>query len=140
MQTGIEIPQLPVVKRALKELGADRKALQEPGIKAANILIAAARPLVPVRTGRLQGALKAGKVELGGRVIASKTIVPYANPIHWGWLVVSHRHQGVRKPGTYIGIKPNPFLSDALGYTKQEIYDNYVRQMTDYVEKKLETK
>jgi hypothetical protein len=129
VETGIEVKDLGLTITALKELGADTKSLVEPGYQAAELLIRKAKPLIPVRTGKLSNAAKPRKIQRGGSVMVSGATVPYANPIHWGWLVVSTAHKGKLKPGTYRGIKPNPFFSEALGYSKDEILRTYERAM-----------
>lgn len=129
METGIEVKDLGVTIKALQELGADNKSLQEPGYKAAEILIQRSRPLIPVKTGALSSAARPRRIQRGGSVMVSGKTVPYANPIHWGWLVVSAAHKGTLKAGTYRGIKPNPFFSEALGYSKDEILRTYEQAM-----------
>jgi hypothetical protein len=118
----------------MKELGASRTVLTEPGYQAALILIRSAKSLVPVKTGALQASMRPRRIERGGSVQAGGKRVPYANPIHWGWKVVSTAHRGTLKPGTYRGIKPQPFFSEALGYTKQEILNNYERLMRQTID------
>ena len=129
METGIEVNDLGLTIKALKELGADNKSLIEPGYQAAEILIRRSKPLIPVKTGRLSSAAKPRRIQRGGSVMVSGATVPYANPIHWGWLVVSTAHKGTLKPGTYRGIKPQPFFSEALGYSKNEILQTYEKAM-----------
>lgn len=134
METGISVEGLNTTVRAMKELGASRAVLTEPGYQAALILIQASRSLVPVLTGALSASMKPRRIERGGSVQAGGKAVPYANPIHWGWKVVSTAHRGKLKPGQYRGIKPSPFFSEALGYTKQEILDNYERLMRQTID------
>ena len=98
METGVEVKDLGLTIKALKELGADNKSLQEPGYKAAEILIQRSRPLIPVKTGKLQGSAKPRKIARGGSVMVAGSQIPYANPIHWGWLVVSTAHRGTLEP------------------------------------------
>jgi len=84
-----------------------------------------ARTLVPVRTGALRdtirvGATARGKITiLAGNNRSGRSGVPYANPIHWGWF---KRH-----------IAPQPFFAKALGYTREEIYDTYFRQLEELI-------
>ena len=129
MEAGIEAPNLGLAIKAMKELGADNKTISNAGYESALILIKAALPLVPVKTEKLKGNIKAGRVLHGAKVFVPGQVVPYANPIHWGWAVVSYNHKGSLKPGTYRGIKPQPFFNEALGYTREEIVDNYNKLM-----------
>jgi hypothetical protein len=127
--SGVSVEGLGVTIKAMKELGASREVLTEPGYQASLILIAAARPLIPVKTGTLASTARPKRTQYGASVMAGGAKAPYANPIHWGWAVVSTSHRGSLKPGTYRGIKPQPFFTDALGYTQDEILENYERLM-----------
>lgn len=134
MDTGIKVENLSLTLKALKELGADQKSLQLPGFKAAEQLISASKSLVPVRTGALSASMRPRRIQRGGSVQAGGKRVPYANAIHWGWLVVSTAHRGTLKPGTYRGIKPQPFFSEALGYNKEQILQTYEKAMRELID------
>lgn len=131
----VSVEGLGTTIKAMKELGASREVLTEPGYQAAMILINAARPLIPVKTGTLASTARPRRTQYGASVQAGGTRAPYANPIHWGWAVVSHAHRGTLLPGTYRGIKPQPFFTEALGYTQQEILENYEKLMRDAIDK-----
>ena len=136
MEAGIKVEGLALTTKAMKELGASREVITNPGYRAAEILIRAALPLVPVKTGALKSSVRPRRIQKGASVQAgNRTAVPYANPIHWGWAVVSHRHKGKLKPGTYRGIPPQPFFSEALGYTQEEILNTYEKLMREAIEK-----
>ena len=135
METGIDAGDLRLAIKAMRELGADDSVIKDAGYQAGLILLNRAQPLIPVKTGALKANAKARRITNGGGVQVSGSTVPYANPIHWGWLVVGSKHKGSRKPGTYVGIRPNPFFSEALGYTKEEIFATYDRLMQDYINK-----
>jgi hypothetical protein len=134
VETGIKVENLTTTIKAMKELGASREVLTEPGYQAALILIRQAKSLVPVKTGALSASMRPRRIQSGGSVQAGGKRVPYANPIHWGWKVVSTAHRGKLKPGTFRGIKPQPFFSEALGYSQQEILDNYERLMRQTID------
>lgn len=133
METGIDRGDLNLALKAMAELGADTSVIKEAGYQASLVMLERALPLIPVKTGRMKSNAKPRRLLKGGGTIISGTQVPYANPIHWGWLVVSYRHKGTLKPGTYRGIAPQPFFSDALGYSKEEILKTYDRLMQDYI-------
>ena len=81
------------------------------------------KALVPVRTGALRNSIRLSATTKGISIKAGNNgRIPYANPIHWGWF---KRH-----------IKPQPFFAKALGYTRQEIFDNYYKQMNDLIKSK----
>lgn len=130
----VAVEGLSLTIKAMKELGASRQVLTEPGYQAAQILIAAARPLIPVKTGALASTARPRRTQYGASVQAGGKRAPYANPIHWGWAVVSTSHRGTLKPGTYRGIKPQPFFTEALGYTQDEILNNYERLMRQAID------
>lgn len=135
METGIDAGDLRLALKAMKELGADTSVIKDAGQKAAEILLRRSIPLIPVKTGALRNAAQTKRLEFGGAVTVRRKQIPYANPIHWGWLVVGNKTRGNLKPGTYRGIKPQPFFSEALGYTSKEIFATYDRMMRDYINK-----
>jgi hypothetical protein len=133
--TGVSVEGLDVTLKAMRELGANNKTLSEPGYQASLILIRAALPLVPVRTGALKSTVRPKRTVRGASVQAGSPSVPYANPIHWGWAVVGSNTKSKKlKVGTYRGIKPQPFFADALGYTQDEILGNYERLMKEAID------
>lgn len=79
-----------------------------------------ARTLVPRRSGHLQESIRTAATTRGGQVLAGKASVPYAGPIHFGWL---RRH-----------IQPQPFLYDALDLRRDAVFDAYVRQVEQLVD------
>jgi HK97 gp10 family phage protein len=120
-QTGLKVKNLKEVTRALKAIGVPNEAVKEAGKASAEAVMNEARLLVPVRSGKLRDSIRLaanarGRVSIqAGNNRSSRSGVPYANPIHWGWF---------RR-----GIKPNPFFSKALGLTRDEVYRNYFNQM-----------
>ena len=144
--TGVSVEGLSVTLKAMRELGADNKTLSEPGYQASLILIRAALPLVPVKTGALKSTVRPKRTVRGASVQAGNDRVPYANPIHWGWAIVGANHKGTLrigaggtkrgtlKVGSFRNIKPQPFFSEALGYTQEEILQNYERLMKEAID------
>ena len=120
-QTGIKVKNLKDITKALKAIGVPNDAVKQAGKDSAEAVMNEARSLVPVRSGKLRDSIRLaanarGRVSIqAGNNRTSKSGVPYANPIHWGWF---------RR-----GIKPNPFFSKALGLTRDEVYRNYFNQM-----------
>lgn len=130
----IGVEGLSTTIKAMKELGANTRVVSEPGYQAALLVLRVAKPLIPVRTGLLASTARPRRTQYGASVQAGGKRAPYGNPIHWGWAVVSHAHRGVLKPGTYRGIKPQPFFSEALGYTQEEILETYERLMKQAID------
>lgn len=131
----VDVDGLKELNRNLKALDADKAEIIAGNVEAAETLIKAARPLVPVRTGALVSTLKPAKVQNYAEARGGNARVQYANPIHWGWSIVGNNHRGTLKPGTIRNIEPQPFFSKALGYTKDEIIANYVRNMQKLIDK-----
>lgn len=125
-QTGIKVKNLKEITKALKAIGVPNDAVKTAGKESAEAVMNEARSLVPVRSGKLRDSIRLaatarGRVSIqAGNNRTSRSGVPYANPIHWGWF---------RR-----GIKPNPFFSKALGLTRDEVYRNYFSQMSKLIE------
>jgi hypothetical protein len=113
--------------------GTDRKTITAANKKAGQIVLDHAKANAKFLYGK--GYKKAYKHQRGtGRLLKSLRIytrgasvsvgsrLPYANPIHWGWFY--DKNNFVKKR-----IKPNPFLSRALGYNRDEILATYKRGM-----------
>lgn len=124
-QAGIKIAGLKQAIKALQAVGVPADEIKTANANAAELVLSAARPLVPVRSGRLLGTLRAGKALGKATVSAGRSSVPYANPIHWGWF---KKH-----------IQPQPFFVKALGYTREEVYANYFRELENLIEKNKTT-
>lgn len=120
-QSGIKVTNLREINKALKAVGAPNEAIKKAGKESGELVASEARGLVPVRTGALRNSIRVGATARGkitvlaGNNRKSKSGVPYANPIHWGWFKRN--------------IKPQPFFVEALGYTRAEVYENYFSQM-----------
>jgi hypothetical protein len=121
VQPGVKVKNLREINKALAAIGVPKEAVKDAGKQSGELVANEARSLVPVRTGNLRNSIRVGATARGkitilaGNNRTSKSAVPYANPIHWGWF---KKH-----------IRPQPFFARALGYTRSEIYDNYFKQM-----------
>lgn len=121
VQPGVKVTNLREINKALAAIGVPKEAVKDAGKQSGELVANEARSLVPVRTGNLRNSIRVGATARGkitvlaGNNRTSKSAVPYANPIHWGWF---KKH-----------IRPQPFFVRALGYTRSEIYDNYFKQM-----------
>lgn len=120
-EAGIKVKNLKEVNKALKAVGTPNEAIKQAGKNAAQVVVNEAKTLVPVRTGRLRDSIRVGatarsKITISaGNNRTTNSGVPYANPIHWGWFKRN--------------IKPQPFFVTALGYTREEVFDNYFKQI-----------
>ena len=106
MQRGID--DLRDLHRQLGELVGDRAA-----------------DLVPVRSGRLRGTIRAAGQATGAVVRAGYAVVPYAGPVHFGWPSRPDAQRGWRGGP----IAPNPFLYEALDQRRDEVFADYERRV-----------
>jgi hypothetical protein len=126
-QSGIKVTNLREINRALKAVGAPNEEIKKAGKQSGELVASEARGLVPVRSGALRNSIRVGATARGkitvlaGNNRKSKSGVPYANPIHWGWFKRN--------------IKPQPFFVKALGYTRAEVYQNYFNQIENLIKK-----
>jgi HK97 gp10 family phage protein len=121
--SGIKVEGLKDLNKALRLIGIPAKEMNAAAKRAGEVVLRESVTLVPVRTGALRNSIKLSATTKGISIRAGNdSRVPYANPIHWGWF---KRH-----------IKPQPFFTKALGYTRQEIYENYYREVDALIKSK----
>ena len=114
----VQVEGLRAAIKQLESLGADKAELVSINLQAAETLIAAARPEVPVRSEKLLSTLRASKTKGYAQVSMGNAQVPYANPIHWGWFY--DKEWFIQK-----NIKPNRFLYRALDRVQTKIMADY---------------
>ena len=108
--------------------GAPDKALKEANNIAARIVAVAGKSQAPVSStkykagGALKRSIRTSSTVDRAVVRAGNKSVPYAGAIHWGWYYD-------RQYFIYKNIEPNPFLSRALGYNREEILRTYKEQV-----------
>lgn len=114
--SGIKVKGYKSAIKSLKTVGVPTKEINQAGRNAGELVANEARTLVPVRTGKLRQTIR---VSATGKAISIKagndSKVPYANPIHWGWWKRN--------------MRPQPFFVKALGYTRDEVFQNYYASM-----------
>lgn len=123
---GIKVRGFNQAIRALRELGVPDDEIKRAGSQSGDLVANEARTLVPVRTGKLRDSIRVSKTLRkvtiqAGNNRKSKSGVPYANPIHWGWFKRN--------------IKPQPFFVKALGITRDEVFRNYYDQIAKLIAK-----
>lgn len=130
-QDTIQLEGVTGTIKTMQQIGVPVQAIKDANRKTGEIVARRGRIEVPVKTGKLKATIRA--TSLVNRVVirAGLNSVPYANPIHWGWFRDTKSAAAMRTRKGYIqrDIKPNPFLSRALGYTRDEILANYKRNM-----------
>lgn len=124
--TGIKVRGFNQAIRSLRELGVPDDEIKRAGSESGELVANEARTLVPVRTGKLRDSIRVSKTLRkvtiqAGNNRKSKSGVPYANPIHWGWFKRN--------------IKPQPFFVKALGITRDEVFRNYYDQLDRLIAK-----
>ncbi len=117
----LQVDGLRELVKALKAAGEDVTELKSLNGKAAAIVADAAAPRTPRRSGKLAASVRTGATQRGGRVMAGKSSVPYAGPIHWGW---TRRH-----------IKAQPWLADAASTSEGRWTDVYLEGMDELLDK-----
>lgn len=111
----VQVEGLRQLRAQLRRAGADLGDLKRANAAAAQLVVDAAAPFAPTRTGRLRASPRASKAAGRARVLAGGAAVPYAGPIHWGW------------PAR--GIAPQPWISDAAQRTEPLWLDVYLRDI-----------
>jgi len=115
-EPAVEIVGLNRFVRQLKQLEPELlDELKGANKDLASAVEAAARGLVPNRSGALSSSLRSSGTARTGVVRAGKARVPYAGPIHFGW---ARRN-----------IKPNPFLWNALDSRRDEVEARYLAEL-----------
>lgn len=113
------------LRRKFREIGDDMSDLRELHKRLADDVADTAKTKVPVRSGRLQRSIRgsgtktAARVRAGNNRKSGPTSVPYAGPIHFGW--------GAR------GIRPQPFMYEALDDRRQQVIETYNRQVQEII-------
>lgn len=114
----IKVEGLREAIKDLQALGAEKSEFVEINLEAAEILMSAARPLIPVRTGNLANSMRASKTANYAQIALGKAKVPYAGPVHWGWFY--DRKNFIQK-----NIKPALFMPRALKANFERIMAHY---------------
>jgi hypothetical protein len=114
------------LRKAFKDAGDDMSDLKDLHRRLADDVAGTAKTKVPVRSSRLKDSIRGSGTKTAARVRAGnnrKTAsgVPYAAPIHFGW--------GRR------GIRPQPFLYEALDSRRQEVVDAYNTEVRTIIRK-----
>ena len=128
VQAGIKVSGLNEAVAGLKAMGNTRE-LRELNLKAGNMVAVEARILVPVKTGALQGAIRASGTLKGVVVLAGRDpAIPYANAQNWGWFYDRKRQQAKN-------IKPTQFMNKAGAKVLPKIIDFYLPDLLKIYEK-----
>jgi len=105
------------LRRKFREVGDDMSDLKDLHKQLADDVAGTAKTKTPVRSGRLRNSVRgsgtktAARVRAGNNRKSGPSSVPYAGPIHFGW--------------AERGIRPKPFLYEALDDRRQEVIERY---------------
>lgn len=117
MKPAIQIDGGRETRRKLRQAGDDLSDLKDLHKRLADDIAGTAKTKVPVRSGRLKRSIRGSGTKTAARVRAGNNQknfrhgVPYAGPIHFGW--------------AERGIRPQPFMYEALDNRRQEVVDRY---------------
>lgn len=116
----VRIEGLNTVLRKLNKAGADAQDMRGLMHELGTIVIG--RAAVPVRSGRLASSLRAGKGKTKAVVRAGyESRVPYAGRVHYG--------------DPRPGIRGQPFLTQALQASQQQVFAALDRGIDDLLRK-----
>jgi hypothetical protein len=132
-EQAIQVDGLAELFRALKAIGTPVEEIKAANKESGELVARTARNIVPVQSGALRKTIRVANVSTNVKIRAGSARVPYANPIHWGWF-------RDKKRGFNRNILPNPFMSKALGYTRDEVVANYVANIQKLIKQHETTK
>jgi HK97 gp10 family phage protein len=118
--TTVRVAGLKETRAAFKRINDTEvtKALAKANKSAAQIVVDAALPNVPFRSGALAGTVRALGSQTAGNAKAGGSKVPYAAAIHWG----TGPRPGLRGPHN---IPRRPFLQNAADQHRADIAHEY---------------
>jgi hypothetical protein len=133
----IEVEGAKELRKIFRDIGDKNlgKELRAANKTVSQIVVEAALPNVPVRSGKLRRSVKALATQTAAYGKAGSKAVPYAAAIHWGEGVGNvHASSGAtfKRPGR--NIRGVPFLWDAADQT----INRAVREYEDAVQKILD--
>jgi hypothetical protein len=114
---------LRTLRRSLKAAGVSLQDLKDAHAQVAQLVVSAAAPNAPHRTGALAASTRGSGTQSAAIVRAGRASVPYAGPIHWGW---PSRH-----------IKAQPWLYDAAVASQEQwtgVYLTALQHIIDDIE------
>lgn len=126
----VKVEGLDALRKVLRRM-ADRELtnqLKTTNKAAAQVVVTAALPKVPVRTGRLKTSVRALGSQRSGRAVAGAMRAPHAGAIHWGRRVGNVGSPPGNHPGPNR-IAGRPFLWDAAQQAEGKVVDQYARDV-----------
>lgn len=116
----VEVDGLRTLQRTLKRAGVSLQDLKDAHAEVAALVVRAAEPGAPRRTGALAGSTRGSGTQAAAIVRAGRAAVPYAGPIHWGW--------------PRRGIKAQPWLYEAAVRSQDEWTGTYLAALEQIID------
>lgn len=141
-RSGISINGGRELRRALKKAEGNLDDLKDAHAKVAAIVAETAKALAPKKSGKLAGSIRPNAGQRYARVSVgnnrkTKSGVPYAGPIHWGWPTGSpklpKKLRNIQSREWFIA--PNPFVVDAAQKSEPLWTRVYLDAIDDIVDK-----
>lgn len=118
---GVEVEGLRTLRRSLKAAGLSLADLKDAHAHVAQLVVRAASPGAPHRTGALAASTRGSGTQSAAIVRAGRASVPYAGPIHWGWQA---RH-----------IAAQPWIYNAAVRSQDQWTGTYLRALEHIIDK-----
>jgi len=116
----VEVDGLRTLRRSLKAAGLSLQDLKDAHNEVAQLVVRAAAPHAPRRSGALVATDRGSGTQTAAVVRAGRAAVPYAGPIHWGW------------PAR--GIRAQPWLYDAAVDSREQWTGTYLRALQQIID------
>lgn len=81
----VEVDGMRTLRASLKRAGLSLQDLKDAHSQVAQLVVRAAAPRAPRRSGALAATGRGSGTQSAAVVRAGRASVPYAGPIHWGW-------------------------------------------------------
>jgi len=131
----IKVENLKEVSRMVRDVGDTelKKQLRQANKNVSQIVVDAALPMVPVKTGKLRQSVKAQATQTAAYGKAGSPVrVPYAAAIHWG---EGSGNVGGGSSRRNRNIQGRPFLWDAADQTINRAVAEYEQQVQDLIDR-----
>jgi hypothetical protein len=124
VQSGVYISGVNEIVTGLKAISSDAtKEVQALNFEVGTMVVKDAKQLVAVRTGTLQGSIRASRSLKGVAVLAgNNNTIPYANVQNWGWFYDKKRDQPKN-------ILPQQFLNKAARDVRKDLPEFYMNRL-----------
>lgn len=116
----VEVDGLRNLRRTLTAAGVSLQDLKDAHAEVARVVVRAAEPHTPRRTGALAASLRGSGTQTAAVARAGRAAVPYAGPIHWGW---PRRH-----------IKAQPWIYDAAVASQDQWTGTYLSALEHIID------